>query len=179
MSLTGLRVFLAAPFSQWMNPVTGEVHQHWKDRLDALRVSFINEGARVFSAHHNERWGAGWLPPDQCTPADFRAMRIADVVCAIVGSPVSGGVAVELGWASALAKPILIIKAPDSPCTPLIDGLGSVTRAAFVDDDVQWGEEFFSAVVTGIAKILDADPVMSSLDSAEAVFVRSPEGHET
>jgi nucleoside 2-deoxyribosyltransferase len=179
MNLTGLRVFLAAPYSQWMNPVTGEVHQHWRDRLDALRVSLMDEGARVFSAHHNERWGAGWLPADQCTPADFRAMRIADVVCAIVGSPASGGVAVELGWASALAKPVLVVKAPDSACSPLIDGLGSVTRAAFVDDDGEWGEEFFGAVVAGMAEILGADPVMSTVDSAESAFVGSSEGRET
>ncbi|HET8683396.1 MAG TPA: nucleoside 2-deoxyribosyltransferase [Micromonosporaceae bacterium] len=176
MNLTGRRVFLAAPYSQWVNPATGLVDEHRRTCLDALRVSFIAAGARVFSAHHNERWGAGWLPAEECTPADFRAMRVADVVCAIVGSPPSGGVAVELGWASALAKPVLVVKAPDSACTPLIDGLGSITRTAYLTDDGVWGERFFAEALALIATIADADPVDSPHECAESAFVGHVEG---
>lgn len=171
MNLTGLRVFLAAPYSQWMDPAAGRVQDHWRARLDRLRMSFISAGARVFSAHHNEQWGLGWLPADQCTPADFRAMQVADVVCAIVGSPPSGGVAVELGWASALAKPVVLVKTPDTACSPLIDGLSSITRAATISDDDAWDDKFFAQLVTCMAEVLDAEHVPSPREGNESAFV--------
>lgn len=148
MTPSGLRVFLAAPYSQWVNPSTGRVETHLRQRLEVLRQGFLDHGAQVFNAHHNEDWGAGWLPADQCTPADFQAMRVADVVCAVIGSPLSGGVAVELGWASALGKPILVLAEEDIEYTPLIRGIHTVTRASFLTAPAsEWPETFRGQVI--------------------------------
>ncbi|GGL42369.1 nucleoside 2-deoxyribosyltransferase [Planomonospora parontospora] len=147
MTPTGSRVFLAAPYSQWMDPSTGLVETRFRERLDRLRRGFLDRGAQVFSAHHNEQWGAGWLPAEECTPADFQAMRVADVVCAVIGSPPSGGVAVELGWASALGKPILVVTDEGGACTPMIRGIHTVTRAAFVTAGPDWTDAFADTVI--------------------------------
>ncbi|MGH3717729.1 MAG: nucleoside 2-deoxyribosyltransferase [Pseudonocardiaceae bacterium] len=121
------RVFLAAPFAQWLSE-DGLVDPTWRDRLSMLRQGFLDAGMPVFSAHHNERWGAGWLPAEVCVPNDFRAMETCDVVCAYLGTPASAGVCIELGWASAMRKPILLVLDRGIKHSQMIKGLTTVTR---------------------------------------------------
>ncbi|SHF58711.1 nucleoside 2-deoxyribosyltransferase [Streptoalloteichus hindustanus] len=120
------RVFLAAPFAQWLS-ADGVVDSRARRGLTALRQTFLNLGLPVFSAHHNERWGQGWLPPETCVPSDFRAMQTADVVCAYLGTPPSGGVCLELGWASAMHKPVLLVLDDGARPSQMIEGLATVT----------------------------------------------------
>jgi hypothetical protein len=98
-------------------------------------------------------------------------MQVADVVCAIVGSPASGGVAVELGWASALAKPVVVVKTPGASCSPLIDGLNAITPAVTVADRGTWDDEFFAELVMRMGEVLDAEHVLSPHGGVEAAFV--------
>ncbi|MFF4750327.1 nucleoside 2-deoxyribosyltransferase [Streptomyces sp. NPDC002514] len=137
-----------------MNRQTGLVDTMWQHRLESLRRAFIDSGATVFNAHHSEAWGAEWRAASVCTPIDFTAMAHSDVVCAIVGSPQSGGVAVELGWASALHKPILLVLPSASGHSQLIDGLGSITSVASVQEPTVWSRSDIDDLVrrtTGLA----------------------------
>lgn len=156
MQISGKRVFLAAPYSQWMDARTGSVGEPWRSRLDGLRKTLIDAGAEVFSAHHSESWGKGWLPAHECTPIDYRAMKDADLVCALVGSPPSGGVTVELGWASAWEKPVLVVLDHDTEYTPLIVGLHTVTPVTYVVDNGAWDEAFALEVVNALGELGDA-----------------------
>lgn len=121
-----------------MDFAAGTVDPCWRFRLETLRCSLMEMGAEVFNAHHNESWGSLWLDADVCTPVDFAAMLDSDVVCAIVGQPPSGGVAVELGWASALGKPTLMVVSPGAARTPLLTGLGTVTPVEQIDEPISW-----------------------------------------
>jgi nucleoside 2-deoxyribosyltransferase len=121
------RVFLAAPFAQWVSP-DGLVDQKWRDRLETLRLHLLNAAMPVFSAHHNEGWGAGWLPSAVCVPNDFRAMETCDVVCAYLGTPASAGVCVELGWAAAMRKPVLLVMDRGVKHSQMIEGLATITH---------------------------------------------------
>lgn len=121
-----------------MDFTRGQVDEVWRHRLDSLRLRLIEQGTSVFNAHHNEAWGSGWLPADECTAADFAAMRVADVVCALVGVPASGGVLTELGWASALGKPIVLVLSPDASYSPLVHGLGEITDVEPTEEPVEW-----------------------------------------
>ncbi|WP_181727517.1 hypothetical protein [Streptomyces sp. PT12] len=121
------RIFMAAPFAQLV--ADGErVDATWRDRLETLRLALLDRGHAVFNAHHNEDWGAAGLPPRECVPSDFRAMLACDVVCAYLGSPVSAGVAVELGWASLLRKPVVLAHDRGATVSPMLRGLDSLTR---------------------------------------------------
>lgn len=143
-----LHVFLAAPYTQWMDAATGMVSQDRMHHLTALRDALLEDGAAVFSAHENEDWGRGWLPPEICTPADYLAVRRADVVCAILGSPPSPGVLVELGWASALQKPIVLLLESDPP--QLVRGLGELTRLVPVAITQAWEAATLATVVSAV-----------------------------
>jgi nucleoside 2-deoxyribosyltransferase len=126
MSLTNVsHVFLAAPYTQWLDPETGVVGGEHISSLSALREALLTDGVAVFSAHHNEDWGRAWLPAEVCTPADYLAIDKADVVCAVLGAPASPGVLIELGWASALRKPLVLVVEDEPP--QLVRGLGRLT----------------------------------------------------
>ena len=150
---TPSRVFLAAPYSQWMSPAGG-LEPVWRTRIDAIRTALLDLDAEVFNAHHNEAWGSDWLDASVCTPVDFTAMRQCDVVCAIVGDPPSGGVAVELGWASALGKPVLLVLSPSASCSPLIIGLGTVTRVDQLDQPSLWHPEDIAEIAERTVKLV-------------------------
>jgi nucleoside 2-deoxyribosyltransferase len=141
-------IFLAAPYTQWMDAAAGMVRQDRMEYVMVLRDALLQDGAAVFSAHQNEDWGRGWLPPEICTPADYLAVKRADVVCAILGSPPSAGVLVELGWASALQKPTVLLVDSDPP--QLVRGLGEVTRLATIAIAPAWEDATLAAVVDAV-----------------------------
>lgn len=167
-SIRGTRVFLAAPYSQLMVWAAGRVFEHWRTRIDGLRRELIDAGAEVFSAHHNESWGSSWLPPEVCTPTDFRAMVAADVVCAVLGSPLSGGVTVELGWASAMAKPVVVILSPGGSHTPLVSGLGAVTPTAYLNEPAEWDATFRSEVLDVLERVSTLPAAVSGNEELHA-----------
>lgn len=143
----GARVFLAAPYSQFMDAATGTVGAPWRERLDALRLSFQARGACVFNAHHNESWGKDWLTAELCTPIDHQAVGQADVVCAVLGNPPSGGVMIELGWASALQVPCLIILPRGGRFSPLIEGLNTVVAVDYLAEPLVWDSAAINYII--------------------------------
>jgi hypothetical protein len=122
------RVFFAAPFTQLIDPDSGSVGAHWRSQLLAVRDGIRARGNSVFLAHQREAWGDRLMTPDVCTPLDYQEMVDADVVCAVIGSPPSHGVHIELGWASAMRKPILLVLQPGVAYTPLLHGIAELTR---------------------------------------------------
>lgn len=175
--LLGMRVFLAAPYSQLVSPITGRVIGEWRERIESMRQDLIERGAMVFSAHHNEQWGLELLPPEECTPSDFHAMRLADVVCAVVGSPPSGGVNVELGWASAMSKPILIILSTKGDHSPIVSGLGTIARVAYLNEPGQWDVNFRAGVADSLESLCHSLPPRSFESVSDAGYVGSRQGH--
>ena len=143
-----LHVFLAAPYTQWMDGATGMIKHDRMEYLATLRDALLGDGAAVFSAHENEEWGRAWLAPEICTPADYLAVRRADVVCAILGSPPSPGVLVELGWASALQKPTVLLLEREPP--QLVRGLGALTQVTTVPVAPVWDTATLAAVLTAV-----------------------------
>ncbi|MEV6115159.1 hypothetical protein AB0L59_22225 [Streptomyces sp. NPDC052109] len=143
----GLRVFLAAPFVQFIDPADGVVRPQWRQRLSALREALLDAGHAVFNAHHNEGWGEWGLPPQECVPSDFRAMQCADLVLAYPGTPPSTGVALELGWASALRKPVALLLDPGTAYSPMISALGEVSPVLQLPFDGSWSAQCLDGAV--------------------------------
>lgn len=155
-------VFLAAPYSQFMDAATGTVTAPWRQRLDALRLSFQARGAYVFSAHHNESWGEQWLTAELCTPIDHHAIRQADVVCAVIGNPPSGGVMIELGWASALHVPCLLVLPRNGRFSPLVEGLNTVVATDRLTEPLTWGSTEVAEIVNSTLSLLSRPAVYAS-----------------
>lgn len=134
--------------------------------LSALRQAFLEKGMAVFSAHHNEDWGCSWLPPEICTPADFLAVQRSDVVCALLGQSLSPGVLVELGWASALGKPVVIL-AGDGPLPQLVRGLKEVTCVEILPLPESWTPETLLDVTEAVTKMATSSPARSRNEAVD------------
>ncbi|MFG2134826.1 hypothetical protein ACGFNV_44755 [Streptomyces sp. NPDC048751] len=115
----------------------------------------MDRGHAVFNAHQNEQWGRGWLAPEVCTPADFLAMSNADVMCVIAGDPPSPGVMVEIGWASALGVPIVLLQEGDS-LPALLAGIHEVTSTTRCRLPQELTEESLADILTAVEKAASA-----------------------
>lgn len=128
------KIFVAAPFSNYLG-ADGVFDRNFRQELEQFYACLANAGFEYFSAQVNEDWGSSPLAPAECVPIDHKELVSSDAVVAVLGIPPSLGVVVELGWASALQKPILILgTAIDS--SSMIAGLDRVTNVRFIDRDL-------------------------------------------
>jgi nucleoside 2-deoxyribosyltransferase len=119
-----MRIFLASPFTQYLSPDL-ELASGLKELLVGLETALQDRGHSVFLAHRIEEFGAKLRPPHICAPLDLLEMRRCDAVIALPDR--SFGVHVELGWASGLKKPTLILaENGEEPTSPMLTGLESV-----------------------------------------------------
>lgn len=99
---------------------------------------FQANGIEVFSAHLVEEFGDKtheWTPT-AVTQRDIMWMRTCDVFIAVLPRDSDGrlartdGTHIELGWASALNKPIILVMDPEveEESSHLVKGLSSVAR---------------------------------------------------
>jgi nucleoside 2-deoxyribosyltransferase len=133
-----LRVFLATPSLRLTGPADGVFPLALRARVTALREALLNSGVRVFSSHHDQSWVARGVAESPRVPSTHRAVMTADVVVACVGSPLSSGVALELGWASAMRKPIILLVDRAVEHNPLVESLEEVCPVFPLAYDNSW-----------------------------------------
>src|SRR5204863_9747825 len=102
-------IFLAAPFKAFVDPRSGNLAEPLKDRLLSLTKFFEKMGFFVFNAHKREAWGQEMMTPEMCTRIDFEQIRESDWFVALPGSPASPGTHIEIGWAAAMGKRIVLL----------------------------------------------------------------------
>jgi len=123
-------------------------------RLRRLFSSVINalesNGVSVFSAHVAEAFGGydACGQAEMVTRRDFEWMNACDVYVAVLPAAAdnlpyrSDGSYVELGWASALGKPILLVSIPGLDHSLLVHGLGVLGRIHSVSiEDIEISPE--------------------------------------
>lgn len=125
-----MKYFLVFPFSQYINGQ--QINDEVKSLLESVRNTIISNNCEVFLAHYREKWGQELMSSSVCTPLDFEEMRNADCVLAFPGAPISGGVHIELGWASAMNKRICLFLQSGVDYSPLVCGLSMITQTNIV-----------------------------------------------
>ncbi|MBF6048513.1 hypothetical protein GO001_25455 [Streptomyces sp. NRRL B-1677] len=129
----GIRsLFLAGPFLQLLDPATGEMSGDARAPFDTLIKHFEAQRLSVHNAHRREAWGAELMRPEVCTRIDQEEIRKADAFVALPGFPASPGTHIELGWASAFGKPIVLLLERDRQYTFLVQGLHTVATVEYV-----------------------------------------------
>ena len=121
-----MRIFLAVPFRSKINKTTGVVHKEYKKWLLSLKSFLTNLGFDVYLALERENWGKDFWKDEDCTRIDHKEITDSDIVIAYVDEEFSGGVHIELGWASTLGKKIAIVTKDESCLCPLAKGLISL-----------------------------------------------------
>lgn len=139
-------VFLAGPFKALVDPVTAEMRQFERVRYQALIGHLEGRGYSVHNAHKREAWGASFLTPEECTQLDYEEIHGCDLFIAFPGYPASPGTHIEIGWAAALCKPIILLLEQGHTYAFLVRGLHAVADVTYVQMPVdQVGINEFSA----------------------------------
>ncbi|WJV53691.1 nucleoside 2-deoxyribosyltransferase [Pectobacteriaceae bacterium CE90] len=127
------RMFLAGPFKSLVNSRSGIMSDESITLFSRIIIFFENIGWNVHSAHRRENWGKDFMTPDACTKKDYEEISRCDCFVAFPGSPVSPGTHIELGWASALGKPIIMLLETQKTYAYLVQGLNQITRVEYIE----------------------------------------------
>ncbi len=143
------KVFLGGPFKSVIDPGTGQLYARERERLDALIRRLEGDGCEVHNAHRREGWGSAFMTPEECTKLDFTEISRCDVFVAFPGYPASPGTHVEIGWASAMGKPIILLLEDGREYAFLVRGLHTVARVTYLTfrEDTDLGPEVSAAVL--------------------------------
>ncbi|PKV89778.1 nucleoside 2-deoxyribosyltransferase [Streptomyces sp. TLI_146] len=115
IDLTGVSVFVGGPIQHAIRD--DGFHQPLRNTIgDIIEAVSVVHGT-VFSAHVAEKFGVDTplFSPDQVSVRDFGWMRRCDVFVPVLPVDAAGelmrtdGTHVELGWASALGRPIVVV----------------------------------------------------------------------
>jgi hypothetical protein len=118
-----MKVFVAAPFTQMLDPTTKVVEPTFRTWLESLIGVIAKAGHEPISAHVREDWGASLDSPSVALKTDIEDLRQSDVVVAEVGSPPSPGVQYELGAATILGIPFVLLVDAAQPTPYLNPGI--------------------------------------------------------
>lgn len=103
-----MKVFLAAPFTQLLRDDVPGIG-HYRSLLSQI-IGLLEEAQiDVHSSHKREQWGAALDKPEIALRTDLDEIFRSDLLVAILGSPPSPGVQLEIGFAIALNKMILVL----------------------------------------------------------------------
>jgi nucleoside 2-deoxyribosyltransferase len=140
-SLHGMNIFVGGPIQHALDD------RRMEGRLQGYIESAIglaeSLGATVFSAHRAEKFGGEThlFTPDEVSLRDHAWMEKCDVFVAILpvchrsGSLLrTDGTHIELGWASALRRAIVLVTAKpfDATASHLLKGLGAVANVEHI-----------------------------------------------
>ncbi|MGW6704625.1 nucleoside 2-deoxyribosyltransferase [Streptomyces sp. NPDC054956] len=124
-------VFLAGPFKALVD-ADGAMNTEARTRFETLIERLEAEDYHVYNAHRRESWGAKFLTPDECTRLDYDEISASTVFVAFPGHPASPGTHIEIGWASALGKPIVLLLEEGKDYAFLVRGLHTVADVTYL-----------------------------------------------
>jgi len=127
-----MRIFVAAPFTGSIQKETRRLPDDYRQWLAKIIRELRASGHEVLCAHEREQWGEKLDSPETAIHLDWEAIRKSDVLLAYLGNPPSPGVQMELGYASALQKTIIVASEKHSDVPYLVRGLTRITNTIFV-----------------------------------------------
>ena len=150
-----MRLFLAAPFTGKINCAKGEIEIGYRTWLASIADRLRQAGHEVVCAHEREAWGADLDAPEDAVSLDFQEIDASDAVVAYVGEPPSPGVQLELGYASARRKPIVLFYRRDSYPPYLTQGISAVTEVVqFSFDHEDYAGERLISVLASLSNAI-------------------------
>jgi hypothetical protein len=148
----------------------GSFHAPTRLKIETVIAGLRNGGYKVRSAHEYEDFGrmdVNGKSREVCS-RDFRWMRQCDLFVAVLpvdeGGAVihSAGTMVELGWASTMEKPIVLVCDPSQLYSHLVTGLGAVAPVAKIDINLP---DLVSDVCGAVAGLLRTDKLRNHCDA--------------
>lgn len=147
-----MKVFLAMPYSQLCNEKY-EVKDEYKLFFTKLIDEIKKANCDYFLAHEREKWGKTYSSAEESTLIDYNTIKDVDLVCIIPGVPNSGGVHVEIGWASANKKKLKIFLKKNYPYSPMVTGIHCLTDTDYIYYNEDYSDELIELIVNEVKKL--------------------------
>lgn len=144
-----MKVFLAMPYSQLCDE-NYEVKPKYKSFFTKLTEELKKINCEYFLAHEREKWGKTYSSAEESTVIDFETIKNVDLVCVIPGVPNSGGVHVEIGWASANKKTLKIFLKKNYPYSPMVTGIHTLTSTDYIYYDDDYSDNLIELIINEI-----------------------------
>lgn|SRR5574344_1827083 len=148
-----MKVFLAMPYSQLCDQKY-ELKKEYRLFFEKLTSEIKKMGCDYFLAHEREKWGKNYTSAEESTVIDFGAIKNVDLVCVIPGVPNSGGVHVEIGWASANKKKLCVFLKKGSSYSPMVTGIHCLTDTKYHYYENEYSNELIEMILDSIKKEL-------------------------
>ncbi len=151
------KIFIACPFIKFIKG-TSFINNDFREFTENLYNLCTEYASEVFLALKREEYGARPLPFYSCA-MDLNEAKNSDLVIAIPDD--SMGVAVELGWMSAMNKPIVLLLNKNQRYTSLVANIHKVTsgKVIFYENiekssllDVRETLEYYKEIIEGGGK---------------------------
>lgn len=117
------KIFIACPITKHLTD--DGMNADFEKFIKSVHELCNNYSNNIFMALFRENYGKARMEDEVCTPLDFEEMCDTDIVIAIPED--SQGVAVEIGWASAMKKRLMLVLNENQRNSPLINAIGTVT----------------------------------------------------
>ncbi len=137
LSTRELTIFLAAPFTNKLVPDKSAetkvvIEVNYRNLLRAMIQEMRERGYIVKNAFEREDWGRKKLSSREMVEFDYSDVISADVLVILLDIEPSTGIFIELGWATAFRRDIILITRSEEEFqkhwTPLIEGMVVLAR---------------------------------------------------
>lgn len=157
-----MKIFFAIPYSQLCNEKY-EIKKVYRDFLEKLITETKKLGCDYFLAHERENWGKKYSSAEESTQIDFDTIKHSDLVIIIPGIPHSGGVHVEIGWASANKQKIRMFLKKDYFYSPMVTGIHTITDTKYYFYEDDFNENLLDLIIDCIKEEIEVENEKNSL----------------
>ena len=151
-----MKVFISCPFTGLCYDNKYEIKDEYKDFFSNLTKELEDIGCEYYLAIKRENWGLEHKGPQECTVSDYEAVKNSDFLVVIPGNKsskgISGGVHIELGWASALKKKKHILMEQNFEYSPIVLGLDAISPTIYHTCDGFLNEEMRNLIISIVKK---------------------------
>lgn len=117
------KVFIACPITKYLDG-NNFINEDFEYFINNITENLKKSDFTVFLALEREEFGNKRMEDDVCTYLDYQEMLSTDYLLALPED--SQGVAVEIGWASAHNKKIVLFQNTEIKNSPLINAINTV-----------------------------------------------------
>lgn len=150
-----MKIFLAMPYSQLCDEEKYEVKKEYKVFFEKLTKSIKDLGCEYFLAHEREKWGKEYSSDEESANIDYETIKNSDLICILPGVPNSGGVHVEIGWASANNKKLHIFLKEGYPYSPMVTGIHCLTDTKYYYYYNDYSDELIELIINSIKEEME------------------------
>jgi len=121
-----MKIFVSGPLRRTLDEA-GKMDPKYIEKIKKLRLFLEEHGHEVFIPHEVDNFFKSFNPVN-VVKTDYQQIRCSDLVIVYPDYPPSGGACVEMGWATAMFKRVIILYKEGKQYSPLLTSMDKLER---------------------------------------------------